>query len=153
MKKILSILALFILTLSAVTAQAAAPRGLKPSEECAIYCQSTDPVVKWEWTGDGFVEDPDWTDPGYILSITGDESNATWQADPSVDCVVSKHGLQYVVHEGGLTGEVLKTEHDTSHITLCGDDNSNDVPEFTTIGLGITILGIAGVMFIYKKRH
>ena len=109
-------------------------------------------VAKWE------CDDDDWSlDEGDANTIvTGDCEAADWNVDSTdADGIVAKGGN--IEHGGfhfavvGTSGEVDEGK-DISHITFCGNDgNNHEIPEFTAIGAGISLLGAAGYA-LYRKR-
>ena len=73
-----------------------------------------------------------------------------WEADPAVAGVLTKEGTTTFTSAGGTSGTVeMMGQNSISHITFCGE--SNEIPEFTTIGAGLALAG-AG-LYMYRKRR
>jgi hypothetical protein len=91
----------------------------------------------------------------YTIGVTWTQDNSDctsvdWTASPAVDGVLSKEGTNTTVTSGGTSGTIDQIgDNSISHITFCGDEEF-EIPEFTTIGAGLALLG-AGV-YIWKKR-
>ena len=143
-------LSIFLLLLVFLTTIVSA--GLNPIQECSIYCTKDIPAIpvgKFEWEGSQYVEEEAWNDPTYEITVTGDDNIAYWTSVPEVCYVVEKESGDYYTYEGGNGGTIYSQDHGISHITFCGDD-FEDVPEFSTIGAGIVLIGACG--YILKKR-
>ncbi|OIO61975.1 hypothetical protein COT48_03635 [Candidatus Woesearchaeota archaeon CG08_land_8_20_14_0_20_47_9] len=105
-------------------------------------------IAKWEWTGSSYaLED---SKPGYTTGVTGDNDEAYWTADPAVDGVLSKEGLDYQVLPGGTSGTVTAGDHQISHITFCGI--GEPIPEFSAVSAGLAVAG-TGVAFWFLRRR
>lgn len=105
-------------------------------------------IAKWEYSDNGFFLAENTT--GYNTSVTGDDSHAYWSSSPAAAGILSKEGQDYQILSGGMSGETFQGDHGISHITLCGDDDFEEVPEFGVIA-SLFVLAVAG-FFVIRKR-
>jgi len=124
-----------------------------PDNEC-IVAGFDFGVAKWEWEDGKYVLSDEGERDGYVTNVAGSDSSAAWTSTPGVDGVLSKEGQCYQDLSGGTGGMVEKINYGISHITLCGNGDvpppDHKVPEFTTIGAGIALVG-AG-LFIARRK-
>ncbi|MBN2422151.1 hypothetical protein JXB41_02900 [Candidatus Woesearchaeota archaeon] len=152
MKRISVIAILFLFAMSVVFANGVG----SPDEECRQHGFDYG-IAKWDWVEEAYVLSAEGVRPGYTVSISGDAASATWKCNPGAAGALSKEGTYTYVHSGGTSGTVTPSlapdgkTHDISHITLCGNENDGQVPEFTTIGAGLALLG-AGAIICRKRK-
>jgi hypothetical protein len=106
-------------------------------------------IAKWEWDEEEFILESE--NSNYDTSVWGTNSLAQWTSNPDADGVLSKEGQCYQYLPGGSSGNVTYINYGISHVTLCGYDHENDVPEFGLIGAGLVVLGAAGFLIFRKK--
>ena len=92
---------------------------------------------------------------GYSTSVTWtDCTSVDWTSVPAADGIISKEGsTRYITYPGTESGTVTQSSQNAiSHITLCGNNNGNEIPEFTTIGAALALLGAGAYMLKKRKK-
>ena len=147
--------------------------------ECTNICGAGySGIVKWGCDGGVWTLDPESpTDTG--ISVTGNCDSATWDVDGSgADGIIIKagniehaEGSVYECNSLANTDNPVDIEKDISHLTFCSHtpvdpcianpqlcdpcyldpDSCNGVPEFSTMTLGLAIIGVGlGLAFLRK---
>lgn len=116
-------------------------------------------IASWSWDGNQFSLDGS-ERPGYDTSVTGTQSEASWESNKKVDGVVtvSTGVVTQDTADNDRSGDV-STDGILSTVALCGESsgsNNNvivqtdelEVPEFGFIALlGTTLAGIGLIAF------
>ena len=144
MKRLITVLFVAILALASVIAGVGSI-----DEECQKHGFDFG-IVKFEWKEGSYVKEDSEVSP-WSVNVTGDDSSADWVANPAVAGVLHKESNDYYTWSGGTSGAVNEQEHGISHITFCGDDKGNEVPEFSTIA-ALGVLGLAGAFVLIKRK-
>jgi hypothetical protein len=107
-------------------------------------------IVKFEWNEESYEPEDPAISP-WVVNVWGNAETAYWTATPAVAGVISKEALNSYVHSGGVEGEISKSgQFDISHLTFCGNEPEDEIPEFSVIG-ALAVIGLAG-LFIARKR-
>lgn len=154
MKKLLkiSVLSLFVLMLSSFVF------ADNPNLRCEDI--GMDLVAKYEWSGASYV-----FEEGYdVVTITGNAESASWTSTQEFGAVIIKGGPESYTYEynPAATSGIINNDglggKDISNVQYCLDGQQPippPVPEFSTIGMIISIFAvvIVGYMFVIRKRQ
>ena len=89
---------------------------------------------------------------GSDVDVIGNARKANWTSDVNVSGVVYKSGTRTYLLDGGYFGVVPKTtvSNDIQFIAFCTNDVQ--VPEFGTIGAGLAVIGVIGLVVYRRKK-
>ncbi|MBN2459683.1 hypothetical protein JXB28_05335 [Candidatus Woesearchaeota archaeon] len=170
MNKGIAYIGILLLMVASVMAQVGSP-----DTECETYLgESYYGVAKFSCDDAGCTMDTDCDfdqfDPEnkdcmkspYEITLDGDNDEADWTSNYDVKALVKASTSTEAQGEYGTSGTVTAFGgHEISHVTFCGKEGSNgnggngnhDVPEFSTITLGLAILGAGLGLVFLRKQH
>ena len=131
---------------------AVAAYGVSIDTECQdAYGLSAYGIVKYEWNGTVYLPDEETISP-FVITLTGNADSVNWTSNFPVEGVIDKEESNIYYSPGGTSGTVTKAEkYELSNILFCGKGQF-EIPEFTTLGAGLILIG-AGLYARYKKRN
>ena len=125
-----------------------------PADACALaYDIPMVPVGSFDWDNSdkAYLEDLAWHNPAFLITVDGDEDQATWTASSEVGIVIHRESEEYLASAGGTSGTVDSEEHKIKSVTFCVQD-SPSVPEFGLgAGLVAILVSITAFVMIRKK--
>lgn len=135
--------------------------------ECADFYGSQNYYTIATWTYDGnnyVITEQNNLYRYYNINLNGNLNSADWTANPNVKSVLVNAGNEKVEFKGGASGSV-NSVNNINNVVFCGykngggssksatiNDNSNGVPEFPALTVGVAVLVVTlGLVFIRKN--